>query len=115
MEQGSARAHLLGTVVLVEEVVGDLLQVGEVGAQESRAEAREVRVLGVVDLNETVGGGERSDDQRLRSRRHAAASTPARTHPHGYCLALTGSPLITTSSSDPTIAKGIKALNSELS
>lgn len=54
--RGYARTHLLSTVVLVEEVVSDLLEVGEVGAQESRAKAREVGVLGVVDFDEAVSG-----------------------------------------------------------
>lgn len=44
-------AELLGTPVLIEEVVGDLLQIGQVAVQESTADSQKIGVSWVVDLN----------------------------------------------------------------
>ena len=46
---------LLGTVVLIEEVVSDLLQIRQVTVEESRPDRQEVRVARVVDLDNTPG------------------------------------------------------------
>lgn len=45
--------ELLGTVVFVEEVVGDLLEVGKMCVEQCGSETSKVRVLGVVNLNDT--------------------------------------------------------------
>lgn len=45
--------ELLGTVVLVEEVVGDFLEVGKVRAEKGGAETTKVRVCWVVDLDDS--------------------------------------------------------------
>lgn len=49
----NALAELLGTVVLVEEVVGDLLQVSQVAVEQGAADGQKVRVPGVLDLDDT--------------------------------------------------------------
>ena len=46
-----ALAQLLGTVILVQEVVGDLLEVRQVAVEKCRADGEEVRVTRVVDLH----------------------------------------------------------------
>jgi len=46
-------AELLGTVVFVEEVVGNLLQIGEVAVEESTADGKEIGVSGVLNLDHT--------------------------------------------------------------
>lgn len=48
-------AELLGTVVLVQEVVGDLLQVGKMAVQKRGANGQEVGVARVVDFDDTPG------------------------------------------------------------
>jgi hypothetical protein len=48
-------AELLGTVVLVQEVVGDLLQISKMAVQQRRADGKEVGVAGVIDLDDTPG------------------------------------------------------------
>lgn len=54
--------ELLGTVVLVQEVVGDLLEVREVRVEQRRAEAAKVAVLGVVDLDDAPRVATRADE-----------------------------------------------------
>lgn len=48
-----ALGQLLGTVVLVQEVVGDLLQIRQVAVQQRRSNGEEVRVARVVNLHNT--------------------------------------------------------------
>jgi hypothetical protein len=48
-------AELLGTVVLVQEVVGDLLQISKMAVQQRRADGKEVGMAGVIDLDDTPG------------------------------------------------------------
>lgn len=48
-----ALGQLLGTVVLVQEVVGDLLQVGQMAVEQSGSNSQEVGVAGVVNLHDT--------------------------------------------------------------
>lgn len=50
-----ALAELLGTVVLVEEVVSDLLQISQVAVEQGTANGQEVGVPGVLDLDNTPG------------------------------------------------------------
>ena len=47
--------ELLGTVVLVEEVVRDLLKVGKMCVEQCGSETSKVRVFGVVNLDDTPG------------------------------------------------------------
>ena len=49
----NALGQLLGTVVLIEEVVGDLLEVGQMRVEQRRADRKEVRVSWVLDLTNT--------------------------------------------------------------
>lgn len=46
-----ALRQLLGTVILVQEVMGDLLQVGQMTVEQGGANGQEVRVARVVDLD----------------------------------------------------------------
>ena len=48
-------AQLVGAVVLVEEVVGDLLEVGQVAVQQGAADGQEVRVARVLHLDQAPG------------------------------------------------------------
>lgn len=48
-----ALGQLLGTVVLVQEVVGDLLQVGQMAVKQSGSDGQEVGVAGIVNLHDT--------------------------------------------------------------
>ncbi len=50
-----ALAELLGTVVLVEEVVSNLLQVSQMAVEKGGADGEEVRVARVVDLDDAPG------------------------------------------------------------
>ncbi len=50
-----ALGQLLGTVILVEEIVRDFLQVREVGMQQRAADGEEVAVAWVVDLDDPPG------------------------------------------------------------
>jgi len=49
----NALAKLLGTVVFVEEVVGDLLQISQMAVQQSTTDGQEIRVSWVVNLDNT--------------------------------------------------------------
>ena len=49
--RGNGLGELLGTVVLVEEVVGDFLEVGEMRVEEGGANGQEVGVARVVDFD----------------------------------------------------------------
>ena len=48
-----ALAELLGTVVLVQEIVRDFLQIGQVAVEQSTANGQKIGVAGVVHLNDT--------------------------------------------------------------
>lgn len=48
-------AELLGTVILVEEVVGDFLQVGQMAVKKGGSDGQEIRVAGVVNLDDAPG------------------------------------------------------------
>ncbi len=60
-----ALAQLLGTVVLIQKVVRDLLEVGQMAVQQGAADGQEVRVARVVDLD---------DAPRVLSGSHAPAA-----------------------------------------
>lgn len=49
----NALAELLGTVVFVEEVVGDLLEVGEMTVEQSTSNSQEIRVSWVLNFDNT--------------------------------------------------------------
>ncbi|KAI6760799.1 hypothetical protein HG530_009659 [Fusarium avenaceum] len=46
---------LLGTVVLVQEVVGDFLQISQVAVEQRRSNSEKIGVTRVVDLDDTPG------------------------------------------------------------
>ena len=48
-----ALAKLLGTVIFIEEIVSDLLQVGEMTVQQSTTNGQEIRVSRVLNLDHT--------------------------------------------------------------
>lgn len=48
-----ALAELLGTVVFVQEVMGDFLEIGQMAVEESTADSQEVGVALVLDLYNT--------------------------------------------------------------
>lgn len=48
-----ALAEFLGTVVLVQEVMGNLLQIGQMAVEESAANGEEIRVALVLDFYDT--------------------------------------------------------------
>ena len=64
-------AEFLCAVVLVEEIVGNFLQVREVGVQQCGADGEEVRVARVVDFDNTprVCAGADAFAFELRSRK----------------------------------------------
>ena len=47
-----ALAELLGTVILVEEIVSDLLQIGQMAMEQGAANGQEIRVTGIIDLDD---------------------------------------------------------------
>lgn len=56
-----ALAELLRTIVLIQEVVGDLLEIGEVAVKQRGSDGEEVRVARVIHLNDTPGILARAD------------------------------------------------------
>jgi hypothetical protein len=50
-----ALRQLLGTVILVQEVVGDFLQISEMAVEKGGSNGEEVGVAGVINLNDTPG------------------------------------------------------------
>lgn len=50
-----ALRQLLSTVVFVQEIVGDFLEISKMAVEERRSDSEEVRVAGVVNLDNTPG------------------------------------------------------------